>query len=73
MMPLGSEGGFHVTIVPMILSISTTPGANNEMGQMQFQLSKLTLSPAWSVVADNSLLGSLVPTPLVAVMVTPTV
>ena len=78
MTPLGCEGGVQnttavVSDVPTIATISTTPGAvEKAIAKYEAQVYISTL-PASLDLPSTATLGSLVPPPLVAVMVTVTI
>ena len=71
MTPFGCNGGAHVTLSSEVSITSTTPGTVITKTNYFTCLLMPTIPPSFDL-ADASLLGSLVPPPLVAVMVTDT-
>ena len=68
-------GGSQITVAVVsdmmtTSTISTIPGAVKCETNNKIQLQEIIFIPASCVLPDTSLLGSLVPAPLVAVMVT---
>ena len=77
MTPLGCEGGVQniiavVSDVPTIATISTTPGAVQKAIAIYKVIVYIGTLPASLDLPSTATLGSLVPPPLVAVMVTVT-
>ena len=77
MIPLGCEGGLHLTVSWLILNWSTIPGAKYKYISLSLFSVVLTGAninylPVSLDLPDTSSLRSLVSTPLVAVMVTVT-
>ena len=76
MTPLGCEGGVQnttavVSDVPATATISTTPGATYETIALYYEVyAYISILPVSLDLPSTASLGSLVPPPLVAVMVT---